>query len=60
MTPKKSKMVDVRRTKKHKEDIAVGQLLLIYKNFAEKYPKELSGSARVCILQSLIEAYGWK
>ena len=55
-----SKEMNFHRLKIPKEGIATGQFILIYKNFAEKYPKELSGSARVCIFKSLIEAYGWK
>ena len=55
-----SKEMNFQRLEMPKEGIAIGQLILIYKNFSEKYPKKLSGSARVCILQSLIEAYGWK
>jgi hypothetical protein len=43
-----------------KTGIASGQMVLIYKKFAEKYPEELSSSARVSILKSLINAYGWK
>jgi len=40
--------------------ISNGQMMLIYKKHAEKHPKELSSTARVCILKSLIDAYGWK
>ena len=55
-----SKEMDFYRLNTPKGGIAVGQLVLIYKKFAEKHPKKLSGSARVCVLESLIEAYGWK
>ncbi len=43
-----------------KEGIAVGQLILIYKKYAEQNPEKLNGSARVCILESIVKAYGWK
>jgi hypothetical protein len=57
---KLSKEMNFHRLNFPKDGIPTGQMVLIYKNFAEKYPKELSGSARVCIFKSLIEAYGWK
>jgi hypothetical protein len=40
--------------------VATGQFILIFKKFAKEYPKELSGSARLCVWQSLVSAYGWK
>jgi len=40
--------------------LAIGQLILIYKKFAEKNPELLNETARVCIFQSLVESYGWK
>lgn len=55
-----SKEMDFYRLNTPKEGIAVGQLVLIYKKYAENHPKKLSGSARVCVLESIIEAYGWK
>jgi hypothetical protein len=55
-----SKKMNFHRLNIPKEGIAIGQLILIYKRFAEKYPKELSGTARVCVWQSLVDAYGWK
>ena len=42
------------------EGILPGQMMLIYKKYAEKHPEALSAAARVCILKSLIDAYGWK
>ena len=40
--------------------ISVGQLELIFKKYAEDNSKKLNESARVCLLNSIIEAYGWK
>ena len=40
--------------------LAAGQLMLIFKKFAEKHPEELNGTVRACIFMSLVEAYGWK
>jgi opacity protein-like surface antigen len=57
---KTSKKMNFHQLNIPKEGIATGQLILIYKRFAEKHPKELSGSARICIWQSLVDAYGWK
>lgn len=43
-----------------KKGIATGQLILIYNKYAEKHPKKLSGTVRVCVFESLVESYGWK
>lgn len=40
--------------------LAIGQLILIYKKYAEKHPEGLNGSARICVFEALVEAYGWK
>ena len=55
-----SKEMNFYRLNTPKEGLATGQLILIYKKYAEKNPKKLSGTVRVCVLESLIEAYGWK
>jgi len=57
---KTAKKFNFHRLNMPTEGLATGQFMLIYKNFAEKYPKELSGTARVCIWKSLVDAYGWK
>ena len=43
-----------------KNGLPTGQLILIYKKFAESHPEQLSNSARCCLFESIIEAYGWK
>jgi len=43
-----------------KNGLPTGQLILIYKKYAEKHPEKLSNSARCCLFESIIEAYGWK
>lgn len=43
-----------------KNGLPTGQLILIYKKYAEKHPEQLSNSARCCLFESIIEAYGWK
>ena len=55
-----SKKLDFVRLNIPETGIATGQMTLIYKKYAENHPEELSSSARVCILESLIDAYGWK
>ena len=40
--------------------LATGQLMLIYKKYEEGHPEKLNGSARACVFESLVEAYGWK
>jgi len=55
-----SKEIGFYRLNTPKKGIATGQLILIYKKYAEKHPKKLSGTVRVCVFESLIEAYGWK
>lgn len=40
--------------------LATGQLILIFKKYAEKNPEKLNESARSCVFLSLIESYGWK
>ena len=57
---KLSKEIGFCRLNIPKSGLAGGQLILIYKKFAEKHPKNLNMSARVCIFQSLVETYGWK
>ena len=42
------------------EGIATGQLILIYNKFAKDQPKKLNGTARLCIWESIVSAYGWK
>lgn len=55
-----SKEIGFYRLNTPKEGIATGQLILIYKKYAERNPKKLSGTVRVCVFESFIEAYGWK
>lgn len=55
-----SKKLNFHRLNTPTEGIVTGQMILIYNKFAEKYPKELSGTVRVCIFKSLIAEYGWK
>ena len=43
-----------------KNGLPTGQLILIYKKYAEKHPEQLGNSARCCLFESIIEAYGWK
>lgn len=57
---KLSKEVNFHRLNIPKEGLAVGQVILVYKKWAEKHPEKLNGTARACILESLMEAYGWK
>jgi hypothetical protein len=57
---KVSKEFNFHRINMPVEGIATGQLILIYNKFSEKYPKELSGSARLCVWKSIVNAYGWK
>jgi Ssp1 endopeptidase immunity protein Rap1a len=40
--------------------IQVGQLMLIFKKYAEKYPETLNESARICVFSAIRDAYGWK
>ena len=55
-----SKEIGFYRLNTPKKGIATGQLILIYNKYAEKHPKKLSGTVRVCVFESIIEAYGWK
>ena len=43
-----------------KGGLHTGQLILVFKNYAEKHPEKLNSTARTCVFLSLIEAYGWK
>jgi hypothetical protein len=43
-----------------KEGIAVGQFILVYQKYAEKNPGKLNGTPRVCLLESLVQEFGWK
>ena len=55
-----SKRLDLVLLNIPEEGITDGQMMLIYKKYVEKHPEELSLTARVCILKSLINAYGWE
>jgi hypothetical protein len=43
-----------------KSGIAPGQLMLIYKKYAEAHPEGLNGSTKICIFEAIVKAYGWK
>ena len=55
-----SKKLNVYRLNIPKEGLPFGQIVLIYKRYAEKHPEKLNESAGLCIFLSLIDAYGWK
>jgi len=57
---KLAKEMNFHRINIPKHGIAVGQLELIFKKYAESNPENLDESARACLLESIIEAYGWK
>jgi hypothetical protein len=42
------------------KSIKYGQLLLIYKKYAEQHPGKLHEIPPICIHKSLVEAYGYK
>ena len=54
-----SKKLDLVLLNMPEEGIADGQMILVFKKYAEKFPDELNSPARVCILKSLIDSYGW-
>ena len=43
-----------------KGGLHAGQLILIFKKYAEEHPEQLNESARSCIWVSLVDSYGWK
>ena len=55
-----SKKMNFNRLNFPEKGIPVGQMILIFNKYSENHPEELNNTARVCILGSLIEAYGWK
>ena len=55
-----SKQMNFNRINIPEGGLATGQLMLIYKKYAEKHPEKLNGTARICVFQALVEAYGWK
>jgi len=57
---KLAKKVNFNRLNIPKNGVHVGQLILIFKKWAEKHPEKLNETARACIFVSLVEAYGWK
>ena len=56
----KSKNIIFLRLDIPEKSITYGQLLLIYKKYAEKHPEKLHEIPQVCIHKSLVEAYGYK
>ncbi len=57
---KLSKEINFHRLNIPDTGLAGGQVMLIYKKWAEKNPEKLNESARVCLFGALVEAYGWK
>jgi hypothetical protein len=57
---KMSEKLNLPRINFPESGLAVGQLMRIYKKYAEKHPEGLNMNARICIFEALIEAYGWK
>ncbi len=43
-----------------KYPLPFGQVILMYKKFAEKHPEKLNETVRLCVFLSLVEEYGWK
>ena len=57
---KMSEKLNLRRINLPDGGLALGQVMLIYKKYAEKHPEGLNGSAKICVFEALVEAYGWK
>lgn len=57
---KYAKEMNFNRLNIPQDRLHIGQLIRIYKNWAEKHPNELNQPARLCFFLSLIDAYGWK
>jgi len=57
---KMSKSINFKRINLPQDGMISGQIELIYKKWAMNNPEELNNTARVCLLLSLIEAFGWK
>ena len=57
---KASKKLNVHRLNIPEDGLPFGQIVLIYKRYAEKHPEKLNESAKLCIFLSLVEAYGWR
>jgi hypothetical protein len=55
-----AKEFNFRRINIPEDGLAVGQVMMIYKKWANEHPEKLNGTARVCVHLSLIKAYGWK
>ena len=53
-----SKKLDLVLLSMPEEGIADGQMILVFKKYAGKYPEELNSPAHVCILRSMIDTYG--
>jgi hypothetical protein len=57
---KMAKEINFRRLNIPESGLPVGQFMLIYTKYAEKHPEGLNHSAKICIFEALVEAYGWK
>jgi hypothetical protein len=55
-----AKQLGFRRLKFPPEGIPVEQFIMIFKKYAERDHSKLNGTARVCLLESLVMAFGWK
>lgn len=55
-----AKQLNLKRINLPKDGLAIGQVAMIFKKWAENHPELLNESARSLLMQSLVEAYGWK
>ena len=57
---KYAKQLNFNRLNIPEAGLVTGQLMLIFKKYAEKHPEELNDTANVCLFNAIAEAYGWK
>ena len=54
-----SKLTDLKRLNLPDEGVELCQAVLIYQKWAKDNPEKLYNTAKMCLLMSYIEAYGW-
>jgi len=57
---KYAKRLNFNRLNVPEEGLPTGQLMLIFKKYAEKHPEKLHNTARACLFEAIADAYGWK
>jgi hypothetical protein len=54
-----SKLMNLKRLNLPHKGVEIAQAITIYQKWAEDNPEKLNNNARLCLLMSFVETYGW-